>query len=170
MKNESHIVRTSCRGCHGVCQVLVHLDEQGRPVRVAGDPDSPTSYGYICPKGMAGPEIISHPGRITTPLRRSGPRGSGKWRPVSWQEALDEMVEVFSRVRRESGAEYVALCQGTGRPYTEFTGRFIHAFGSPNFVSPGHNCFLPRNISSALTVGWLHSPTSMVRQAQCRRQ
>ncbi|MEA4856140.1 hypothetical protein [Solidesulfovibrio sp.] len=47
------IVRTSCRGCHGVCQVLVHCDAAGRPVKVTGDPDSPTSRGYICPKGAA---------------------------------------------------------------------------------------------------------------------
>ncbi|MFV0436019.1 MAG: molybdopterin-dependent oxidoreductase [Desulfopila sp.] len=158
MKFESSVVRTSCRGCHGVCQVLVHLDSKGQPVKVSGDPESPTSHGYICPKGMAGPEIVRHPHRVVTPLRRTGPRGSGQWKAVSWDEALQEMAEVFARVRKKSGAEYVALCQGTGRPYTEFTGRFIHAFGSPNFVSPGHNCFLPRNIASALTVGWLPQP------------
>ena len=164
MKFKDSIVRTSCRGCHGVCQVQVLLDDEGNPVKVTGDPESPTSYGYVCPKGMAGPEIIHHPDRIVTPLRRTGPRGSGQWKAVSWDEALDEMTEVFDRIRTTSGPEYVALCQGTGRPYTEFTGRFTHAFGSPNFVSPGHNCFLPRNISSALTLGWfpqpdLHGPT-----------
>lgn len=155
MTNPSRVVRTSCRGCHGVCQVLVHLDAKGQPVKVTGDPESPTSLGYLCPKGAAGPEIVRHPDRILTPLRRSGPRGSGQWEPVSWEAALSEMAERFDRIRRESGPEQIALCQGTGRPYTEFTGRFIHALGSPNFVSPGHNCFLPRNISSALTVGWL---------------
>ena len=155
MNADAQVVRTSCRGCHGVCQVLVHLDGAGRVVRVTGDPDSPTSRGYICPKGQAAPEFIYHPDRITHPLRRTGPRGSGRWQRVSWEEALAEMAEVFDRVRRESGPEYLALCQGTGRPYTEFTGRFIHALGSPNFANPGHNCFLPRNISSAITVGWL---------------
>jgi anaerobic selenocysteine-containing dehydrogenase len=74
---------------------------------------------------------------------------------VSWEEAISEMARVFDLVRHESGAEYVAMCQGTGRPYTEFTFRFLNAFGSPNFSGPGHNCFLPRNISSALTVGHL---------------
>jgi anaerobic selenocysteine-containing dehydrogenase len=138
-----------------VCQVLVHLDETGRVIRIAGDPDSPTSRGYLCPKGEAAPELLYHPDRITHPLRRTGPRGSGQWREVSWEEALSEMAQIFDRVRRESGAEYVAMCQGTGRPHTEFTARFLNAFGSPNFSGPGHNCFIPRNISSALTVGWL---------------
>ena len=155
MSNSARVIRTACRGCHGVCQVLVHLDEAGRVTRVTGDPDSPTSRGYLCPKGAAGPEFLYHPDRLTHPLRRIGPRGSGQWKQVRWEEAASEIAEVFDRVRRESGAEYVALCQGTGRPYTEFTARFLNAFGSPNFSGPGHNCFLPRNISSALTIGWL---------------
>ena len=148
-------VRTSCRGCHGVCQVLVHLDADGRPVKITGDPESPTSKGYICPKGAAGIETATHPRRLLHPLRRAGPRGSGRWERISWEEALLGMAETFDAVRRESGPEFVALCQGTGRPYTEFTGRFLHAFGSPNFVTPGHNCFLPRVISSSITMGWL---------------
>ncbi len=148
-------LRSSCRGCHGVCQVLVHRDASGRPVKVTGDPDSPTSRGYICPKGAAAIEQANHPDRLRTPLRRTGPRGSGRFEPIGWDEALDLMARNLDAVRRESGPEYLALCQGTGRPYTEFTGRFIHALGSPNFVSPGHNCFLPRNIASAITVGWL---------------
>ncbi|MBG0777488.1 MAG: molybdopterin-dependent oxidoreductase [Desulfovibrionaceae bacterium] len=151
----ARIVRTSCRGCHGVCQVLVHLDAEGRPVKVVGDPQSPTSRGYVCPKGASGPEFIRHPDRLLHPMRRTGPRGGGKWERIGWDEALDLMATTFARIRSESGPEYVALCQGTGRPYTEFTGRFIHAFGSPNYVGPGHNCFLPRLISSAITVGWL---------------
>jgi len=155
MRNEENVVRTSCRGCHGVCQVLVHRDAQGRVTRVTGDPDSPTSRGYICPKGQAGPEFLYHRDRLVRPMRRTGPRGGGRWEPISWEDALSWMAETLRRVRRESGPEYIALCQGTGRPYTEFTGRFIHALGSPNFVHPGHNCFLPRNISSGMTVGWL---------------
>ncbi len=149
------VVRTSCRGCHGVCQVLVHRDASGRVTKVTGDPDSPTSRGYICPKGASAPQWIYHPDRITRPLRRKGPRGAGQWETIGWEDALSLLAETFDRVRRQSGPEYLALCQGTGRPYTEFTARFIHALGSPNFVSPGHNCFLPRNIASAITVGWL---------------
>lgn len=150
-----HPIRTSCRGCHGVCQVLVHRDADGRPVKITGDPHSPTSKGYICPKGAAGLEIATHPDRLLHPLRRVGPRGGGRFERISWEEALAGIARKFEAIRQESGPEYVALCQGTGRPYTEFTGRFAHAFGSPNFISPGHNCFLPRVISSAITVGWM---------------
>jgi anaerobic selenocysteine-containing dehydrogenase len=158
MADKSRIVRTSCRGCHGVCQVLVHLDGKGRVAKVSGDPESPTSRGYICSKGSTAAEQIYHPQRIIQPLRRKGPRGSGQWVKIDWEEALSKMAEVFDRVRRQSGPEYIALCQGTGRPYSEFTGRFIHALGSPNFVSPGHNCFVPRTIASNITLGWMPLP------------
>jgi len=116
MANPNRIVRTSCRSCHGVCQVLVHLDDQGCIVRIAGDPDSPTSRGYICSKGRTALELVHHPDRVLTPLRRSGARGSGRWTAIGWDDALSEMARVFDSVRRESGSEYIALCQGQDAP------------------------------------------------------
>ena len=147
-------VRSACRGCHGVCQVLVHLDGD-RVVKVTGDPESPTSRGYLCPKGSAAPELLYHPDRLTHPLRRVGERGENRWKKVSWEEALGEMADNFNRIKQESGAEFVAMAQGTGKPCTEWTGRFANAFGTPNFVGPAHICFLPRVIASGLTLGRL---------------
>ena len=154
MKNKETIVRTSCRGCHGVCQVLVHMDGD-KVVKVTGDPESPASRGYICPKGKAAPEILYHPDRLTHPLKRVGKRGENKWKQVSWDEALSEMAEKFAAIRKESGAEFVAMAQGTGRPYTPWNQRFANSFGTPNFVSHSQNCFFPRIIASNLTMGRL---------------
>jgi len=154
MSKEMRIVRSACRSCHGVCQVLVHL-EGDRVVNITGDPDSPTSLGYLCPKGKAAPELLYHPDRLTHPLRRAAARGEKKWNRVSWEEALSEMADNFTRIKQESGAEFVAIGQGTGRPHTEWTSRFANAFGTPNFVGPGHICFLPRVIASTLTLGRL---------------
>lgn len=150
----SRIVRSSCRGCHGVCQVLVHM-EGDRVVKVTGDPESPTSRGYLCPKGAAAPEILYHKDRLTHPLRRAGSRGENKWERISWGDAISEMADRLDEIRRESGSEYFAMAQGTGRPYTEFTMRFANAFGTPNFVNPGHLCYLPRVIASQITLGGL---------------
>lgn len=154
MGSSSRVVRSSCRGCHGVCQVLVHVDGE-RVVKVSGDPESPTSRGFLCPKGVAAPEVLYHPDRLQYPLRRAGARGENRWERISWDEAIGEMTERFDAVRRESGSEYLAVAQGTGRPYTEFTLRFANAFGTPNFVNPGHLCYLPRVIGSAITLGGL---------------
>ncbi len=140
--------------CHGVCQVLVHLDGD-RVVKVTGDPDSPTSRGYLCPKGAASPELLYHPDRVTHPLRRTGKRGENSWERVSWEEALDEMAERLGSIKRESGPEYFAMMQGTGRPYTGFTTRFAYAFGTPNFTGVAHLCYFPRWLASLYTTGQL---------------
>jgi anaerobic selenocysteine-containing dehydrogenase len=140
--------------CHGVCQVLVHLEDD-RVVKVTGDPDSPTSRGYICPKGQASPELLYHPDRLLYPLRRAGEKGAGKWERISWEEALDEMAERLAAVKEESGPEYFAMQQGTGRPYTGYTTRFANAFGTPNFTGVAHLCYLPRWLVSLYTLGQL---------------
>jgi anaerobic selenocysteine-containing dehydrogenase len=68
MTNGDRVVRTSCRSCHGVCQVLVHLEGEGRILRITGHPDSPTSRGYICSKGRTALELVHQPDRILTSL------------------------------------------------------------------------------------------------------
>ncbi|MFC1863856.1 molybdopterin-dependent oxidoreductase [Thermodesulfobacteriota bacterium] len=154
MPENKQIIRSSCRGCHGVCQVLIHM-EGDRVVKVVGDPDSQTSRGYLCPKGAAGPELLYHPDRLKYPLRRAGDRGKNRWKRISWDEALDEIAERFDKIKNESGAEYVALSQGTGRPYMNLSLRFANAFGTPNLVAVAHICYAPRQIASLATLGQL---------------
>ncbi len=151
---KKRIVRSACRMCHGVCQVLVHLDGD-RVVKITGDPDSPTSRGYLCPKGKASPDLLYHPDRLTHPLRRAGERGENKWKRVSWDEALDEITERLTAIKQENGPEYFGMMQGTGRPYTGFTNRFANAFGTPNFTGVAHLCYLPRWLASLMTLGQL---------------
>lgn len=115
MKPFSGVIRSSCRGCHGVFQVLAHLDG-GKILQVSGDPDSLTCRGFICPKDKAAPEMLHHPDRLKFPMRRTGTRGSNKWERISLDTAIDEMVDRFDRIRKESGSEYLAIAQGTGRP------------------------------------------------------
>ena len=158
MQSSERVVRTSCRSCHGVCQVLVHQDARGRIVRITGDKESPTNRGYICPKGAHAAELLCHPDRLLRPLLRKKGRGEGAWEPISWDAATDMIAERLEAVRRESGPEYIAIAQGTGRPYTEFNARFCHALGSPNNVGPGFNCFVPRNICAGITIGWFPQP------------
>jgi anaerobic selenocysteine-containing dehydrogenase len=99
--------------------------------------------------------MLYHPDRLRFPLHRAGMRGENRWERISWDEAITEMADRFDRIRRESGTEYLAVAQGTGRPYTEFTSRFANAFGTPNFVNPGHLCYLPRIMASDITLGGL---------------
>ncbi len=148
------VERSACRMCHGVCQVLVHM-EGDSVVKITGDPDSSTSRGYLCPKGAASSQLLYHPDRLTHPLRRAGKRGENKWMRVSWDDALDEMADRLTAIKKENGSEYFAMMQGTGRPYTGFTARFANAFGTPNFTGGTHICYFPRVIASIFTLGQL---------------
>lgn len=148
------VIRSSCRMCHGVCQVLVHLDGE-QVVKVTGDPESPTSRGYLCPKGAASPKLLYHPDRVTHPMRRVGKRGANRWERITWDEALDEICGKLTSIKNESGAEYFSMMQGTGRPYTGWTTRFAYAYGTPNFTGVAHLCYFPRWLASLHTMGQL---------------
>jgi anaerobic selenocysteine-containing dehydrogenase len=63
---EETVVKSVCRGCHGVCGVNVHLRD-GLVVKVTGGRDCPTSLGYICAKCQAAPQLLYHPDRLKYP-------------------------------------------------------------------------------------------------------
>ena len=108
----------------------------------------------MCVKGLATPEIAHHPSRLTDPLRRKGPRGSGEWEKVTWDEVLDEMAARIAAIRKESGPESIAVGQGTGRHHYMHVVRFANALGTPNWYEPGlAQCFIPRITVSHLTYG-----------------
>src|SRR3972149_6335471 len=111
-------VKSTCEMCGQGCGVLIHL-ENNRPVRVAGDPDDPVSRGAICAKGAASLEYLNHPLRLRYPVQRAGGRGEGKWRRISWEEALDTMASQLTRIKEEYGAESLAFIRGGARGYQD---------------------------------------------------
>ncbi|MGZ8390573.1 MAG: molybdopterin-dependent oxidoreductase, partial [Rhodoplanes sp.] len=102
------VLKSVCRSCHGGCGVLLHV-EDGRLVKVEGDRDSPLNHGRLCPIGTVTVDLVYHPDRLKHPLRREGPRGSGRWRRISWDEALDRIAERLDQIRNEFGPEAIAL-------------------------------------------------------------
>jgi thiosulfate reductase / polysulfide reductase chain A len=153
MGTNAHIYKSVCRSCHGGCGTLMHV-EDGRLVRVRGDPDSPLNQGRLCPIGTATLDLVYHPDRLKHPLRRTGPRGSGQWQRISWDEALEEISTRLLAIRRDFGAESIALGTGTGRHHIRWVSRFGHALGTPNWAEPGFaQCFHPRVNTCLLTFG-----------------
>jgi anaerobic selenocysteine-containing dehydrogenase len=140
----------------------------GRITRIQGDPQCALSQGYLCSRALAAPEKISHPGRLTTPLLRQGARGEGRWKAVSWAEALSFMAERLNRIRREEGPQAVVFAQGAPKGLEHFALiRLANAFGSPNVSGPQHACHLPRETAGQLTCGFLplpdyDQPTSLI--------
>ena len=98
-----NVVRVVCaHDCPDMCSLLAHV-ENGRVVRIAGDPDQPYTAGFACAKVNRDAELVHSPERLTTPLRRTGPKGSGAFAAIGWEEALDEIVAKWRSIIAESG-------------------------------------------------------------------
>jgi anaerobic selenocysteine-containing dehydrogenase len=150
---ETRVLKSVCRSCHGGCGVLLHVRD-GKLIKVEGDRESPLNHGRLCPIGTVTLDLVYHPKRLHHPLRRLGPRGSGQWQQMSWDEALDEISERLLTLRRDFGPESIALGTGTGRHHIRWVSRFGHALGTPNWCEPGFaQCFHPRVNTSILTYG-----------------
>ncbi len=96
-------VRVVCaHDCPDMCSLIAHVDN-GRVVRVEGDPDHPYTAGFACGKVNRDADLVNSPERIATPLRRTGAKGSGQFKPITWDEALDEIARNWKAIIRESG-------------------------------------------------------------------
>src|SRR6202050_1174693 len=89
-------IRVVCaHDCPDLCSLLVKV-ESGQVVQVRGDPDHPFTAGFACAKTNRDAELVNSPERLATPLRRIGPKGAGKFAPIGWDEALDEITARWS--------------------------------------------------------------------------
>ncbi|MGH7114953.1 MAG: molybdopterin-containing oxidoreductase family protein [Stellaceae bacterium] len=96
-------IRVVCaHDCPDMCSLLARV-EDGRVVRIDGDPDQPFTAGFACAKVNRDAELVHSPERLATPLRRTGAKGAGKFAPISWSEALDEIVARWRAIIAESG-------------------------------------------------------------------
>ena len=98
-----------CRFCHANCGILVDVDD-GRPVRVQGDPDNPGYFGFTCAKGRSLPEQHAHPDRLLHSQRRGH---DGIYHAVTSEQAMDEIATKVQAIVAEHGPRSVALYPGT---------------------------------------------------------
>jgi anaerobic selenocysteine-containing dehydrogenase len=99
------VVRTVCpHDCPDQCSMLATI-EDGRLLRVAGDPEHSFTRGFLCGKVAKYEERVYSPERLLTPLRRTGPKGAGEFAPISWDEALEEIAGRWRAVIAKYGSE-----------------------------------------------------------------
>ncbi len=148
MAKQVEVRKGWCGPCHTRCGLLVHF-EGNRAVKVKGDPENPKNRGAICQRGRLILEHLYHPDRLNYPLKRTASRGEGKWKRVSWNQALDEMAEKLAKIKDKDGPEALAISTGTYRTYDWPRRRFLNLFGSPNLFGSGTICMCP-----SYTVDW----------------
>jgi len=96
-------VRVTCaHDCPCMCSLIATVD-QGRLVRVAGDPEQPFTAGFACAKVNRDADLVNAPERLKTPLRRTGSKGTGAFAPITWDEALDEIETRFKAIIAKDG-------------------------------------------------------------------
>ncbi len=143
------LVPTICFNCESACGLLAYVDKQtGKIEKFEGNPKHPASRGRLCAKGPATINQIHDPDRILYPMKRVGPRGSGKWERVSW----DEVLKVFGGRMRKAFEEGRGeeIMYHVGRPGHDFImDRTLQAWGIDGHNSHTNVC------SSSARLGYL---------------
>jgi anaerobic selenocysteine-containing dehydrogenase len=128
------LVPTTCFNCEAACGLLAYVDRETLEVRkLEGNPEHPGSRGRNCAKGPATLNQIHDVDRILQPLKRAGARGEGRWTPVSWDDALDDIARRIRAAITEGRPNDVMY--HVGRPGEDgYTERVLAAWGVD-----GHN-------------------------------
>ena len=92
--------------CPDTCGLLVEVDN-GHAFRVTGDPQHPITRGLLCPKMQHYERTVHSPRRLTTPLLRSGPKGSAEFAAISWTEAIERICSRWTTLVTEYGGECI---------------------------------------------------------------
>ncbi|HET7373642.1 MAG TPA: molybdopterin oxidoreductase family protein [Gemmatimonadaceae bacterium] len=154
--SSGHVVRGACpHDCPDTCAMLVTV-ESGRAVRVAGDPDHPFTRGFLCTKVNRYVERTYHPDRVLHPMRRVGPKGSGRFERVSWDDALDEIASRLNAIRHSSDGPQAILPYSYAGTMGMVQGssidrRFFHAIGAS--MLDRTICSAPGTAGMQMTVG-----------------
>lgn len=135
------VVVTSCGMCYGTCTIRVHV-KNNVVVKIEGEPNSPQGYGNICAKGLASILELYDPNRIRTPLLRTNPEKGldvdPKWKPISWDEAIDIMVKVLKEaLEYDPRSIYFAASATYPDERAWVVQCFQRALGTPNYYCSG---------------------------------
>lgn len=149
-KVSDEIRTTTCYMCACRCGIRVHLKDGG--IRyIEGNPDHPINKGVLCAKGSAGIMHQESPAKLRKPLKRVGPRGSGEFEEIEWEEALGIATGWLSAIRNEDPRK---LAFFTGRDQSQsLTAWWASQFGTPNFAAHGGFCSVNMAAGGLYSIG-----------------
>ena len=142
--------KTTCYMCACRCGINVHL-KHGKVAYIEGNRDHPVNQGVLCAKGSAGIMQVNAPSRLQAPLKRVGPRGSGKFEEITWDEALSMATNLLEPIRKNNPEK---LAFFTGRDQSQsFTSFWAQNFGTPNYAAHGGFCSVNMAAAGIYTMG-----------------
>ncbi|WP_085869707.1 molybdopterin oxidoreductase family protein [Pseudoruegeria aquimaris] len=149
-RTSDEIRKTTCYMCACRCGINVHMKD-GKVAYIEGNRDHPVNQGVLCAKGSSGIMQVNAPSRLRAPLKRVGPRGSGQFEEISWEEALTLATDWLAPIRAEAPEK---LAFFTGRDQSQsFTSFWAQAFGTPNYAAHGGFCSVNMAAGGIYTMG-----------------
>jgi anaerobic selenocysteine-containing dehydrogenase len=127
---------------------------QGRITKIKGMKAHPQNVGRLCPKGPAAIDTIYHPQRLLKPLKKES---SGSFREISLEQAMGEIADRLAATGERHGRRSIAAWHGEALGFAQqemYPRRFLHALGSPNFLSVNSLCYVSRYIAYRLVQGY----------------
>ncbi len=145
-------ISSLCQQCPAGCGITVRVMEgeslrtidgqikrlkTAQAKKIEGNAKHPLNVGKTCARGQAGLQVLYNPDRIKGPLKRVGPRGSGKYQSISWNEAINVLVSQLAELQRSRTTDGLTILSGAkprGSMKTLLE-RFARAFGTPHVIS-----------------------------------
>ncbi len=148
------IRKSICAICDPTTQCGLDLYvRDGRIIKVEGSEGHPYNQGALCPKGAAIRQYVYSEDRVRAPMKRTGPRGSGRLVPISWDEALDTVATRLNAIKAEDGPQAVAFYAGYTKYFRPYLKRLAHSFGSPNYLTESSTCAKATALAQQLVFG-----------------
>ncbi len=151
-RTADRVVPGACNICFNGCPVKFHIKDD-TVVGISGNDEDPVFQGHICPKSQMTLQLYNNERRLTQPLKRVGPKGSGRLEPISWPQALDEIAAKLIALRDKHGPETLALFSGTRSGIITNQGyvrMFGQMWGTPNTESTEPYCSSSKNLAFGL--------------------
>ncbi|NIA28130.1 MAG: molybdopterin-dependent oxidoreductase, partial [Desulfobulbaceae bacterium] len=168
LKTEKTFVYTADVMCPAECGLAVNVID-GVASSVYGNPRVPYNSGTMCAKGCSGLQMVYNPYRIKYPMMRVGPRGEGKFKRVSWSQAISHIADKLTESKKKYGAESIIMDTGdiTDRdPYW----RLFFAYGTPHCTEHGSICDTPRRHGPKLMFGGKRIEPDIMRPVLVRQE
>ncbi len=165
-------VSTACQGCTQWCAIQIFV-QNGRAVRVRGNPLSKTNNGYVCPRGHLIPQQTYDPDRIKVPMRRTNPqKGRGvdpKFVPITWDEALDIVADKMIELRTNNEAHKLVYLRGrySSTSTNLLYGTLPRLYGTTNYFSHSAICAEAEKMGPGLTQGFFGYRDYDLANTQC---
>ncbi|MBO4352153.1 MAG: molybdopterin-dependent oxidoreductase, partial [Eggerthellaceae bacterium] len=153
-------IRTGCRGCGKMECGVIAVVQDGKVIRLEGDPEAFQAMGNCCTKSQSALQAAYHPDRLRYPLKRTNPKDYDDpgWERISWDEAIETVCSKFDELQAKYGGESLFGMAGTSRVWCMFgAANGMYLWDSPNIVQAWQICKGPRHMATLMVSNFAQS-------------